>query len=295
MISPETRVPMSPQIPKQGSELTRAQLWARKVLETGEQSPHILRKPTYTSFIDAAWTLLDSPGDFFRHMDDHILQIDKDLRGGRDLGGIKDRSERVAVFTGILVGSLGLDAAASKRVINYVFAPKEDGKRIASQKGDGNKFAYAWKGSWEDDAAFFEVFGDKFIVNGVNYLLQQYTDTKSNLVPEFSEQIADMLTTIFRDKQIQNITKHKATVDINDFINGTAIEMVFRILSQVPIAGAMVEMPLQKMNAIVETNKITKLTGKAVAIWAGRRIRRVLGKNEAFNKGDWAMLASSLL
>jgi len=255
-------------------EPTRQQQWLRKVLETGDQSPHIVRDVNWEAFNTAVKEFKEKPGDFFKKQ---MWDMDKALRGGRDLKGWKDRGERVGVFSVIMATAMGMDLVMSDSVLNPIFAKRENGTRVLLPQKDGASQLHKWFGQpkyeWakygRGKAKLLSYFTDKFVVNGVNFVLQKVTADKSKLVREFNEQIGDFGNII--------------SDPYDDLVNGTSVEMVVRILSQIPLVGAPVEQIFARINKAIETNAITKLTGKAVSIGAGVLVNEYI--NDKWPKG----------
>lgn len=248
-------------------EPTRQQQWLRKVLETGDQSPLIVRDVNWDALNTAVKEFREKPGDFFKKQ---MWDMDKALRGGRDLKGWKERGERVGVFGVIMAAAMAMDLVMSDSVLNPVFAKRENGQRVRLSQKDGASQLHKWFGQpkyeWakygRGKAKLLSYFTDKFVVNGVNFLLQKATADKTKLVREFTEQIGDFGNII--------------SDPYDDLVNGTSVEMVVRILSQVPLLGAPVEQIFARINKGIETNAITKLTGKAVSIGAGVLVKEYI-------------------
>lgn len=241
-----------------GDMKAERQLHWQKLLGTGEFSPYQKEKkaPKGDAFRNAYYELLANPGDFIKNFGTHVHNIDTDIRG-RDIGGAKERLDRSAAYAGMIALFTAFDFATSKP-LEYI--PIRKGTLSAEDVAHNGKIK-AFKKLWE-------VMNDKYATALGNMLVEKVSG-KRGYIHEVADKGADTLQTAFPKT--------------NDLVNGATLESYIRLVSQIPIAGALVEQGTARLSGWQEKSSLHTATGKMLYMALGILIRehRVAGKMSA--------------
>lgn len=238
----------------------------QQVFQVGEHSPYQDKKVEWESVREAWHTSLKNPADFLDHFSEYVRKVDTGLRGGKDIGGAKERLERVAALTGVIALFTAFDYATSK--------PFE--KLFPIKKGN-NLTAYDMKINARMGAVkkIIEVMNDKYATALGNMFVQKLSG-KRGFIHEVADKGADTLQVGFDEA--------------NDWVNGATLESYMRILFQVPIAGAVFEQAITKLAMLQEKSSLHTATGKMLYMGLGVFIR----DNRKAAEMDDAFLANLL-
>ncbi len=225
----------------QDPEPIKSQKFWRMVFET-ENSPYSKkeRKIEWGSAKEAFDEMKHDFPSFIKNYSDHIRAIDVDLRGGRDPGEAKERLQRVAALSGIMALWIAFDAGTSypiKKVMHKYFPLHGDNShRDASIQFFGK---------------LIEVMNDKLASAWGGDLADHLAGKRVAFPTEPPDKLADVLTVAFPQP-------------FEDYVNGSVLESLFRIIYQVPIYGALFEQGMTRIARLQGKSGQNKGIGKAM-------------------------------
>ncbi|MFZ5534765.1 MAG: hypothetical protein ACOY3M_01255 [Patescibacteria group bacterium] len=243
---------------------SRQKHW-QQVFQVGDYSPYdkARKLPQGTALREALYESLTDPISFVTHIGEHIRKVDTDLRGGKDIGGAKERWERVGAFASMAVLFTAFDYATSKpferffpMIKNKVLTPEE--LRLNARMGAMKKI--------------LDVMNDKYATALGNMLVEKISG-KRGFIHEVADKGADTIQSGFEET--------------NDLVNGATLESYMRIFSQVPIVGALFEQGMTRLSLLQEKSSLHTATGKMLYMALGVFIR----DNRKADKMDGASLA----
>lgn len=237
----------------------------QKVFQVGEFTPYQKKEIKWDALRNAWYASLINPAEFLAHIAEHIRNIDIDLRGGKDIGGAKERLERVGALIGVIALFTAFDYATSKP-FEKMF-PLNKGEHISADELRMNARMGALK-------KIIEVMNDKYATALGNMFVEKLSG-KRGFIHEVADKGADTLQVGFDEA--------------NDLVNGATLESYMRILFQVPVAGALFEQAITRLAMLQEKSSIHTATGKMLYMALGVYIkftRAAAGKERAFNAGD---------
>lgn len=278
MTYPNQAEPMKPAVVPSGDGATawkkayiedRKKHW-EKVFQVGEHSPYDKNKkpPQFDALREALYEAIYKPGAFVTHMGQHVRKIDADFRGGKDIGGAKERLERVAALSGVVALFTAFDYATSKPLEKLFPVIKKDAKLMTPDDLRFNARVGGMK-------KIVEVLNDKY-ATALGNMLVEYLSGKRGYIHEVADKGADTLQVGFEKT--------------NDLVNGATLESYMRILSQVPIAGALFEQVVTRLSMLQEKSSLHTATGKMLYMGLGVFIRN----NREADKMDGAELSGLL-
>lgn len=249
--------------PKPPDVVTESQKFWRKMLENGDQPLYDKNKgPVKFAAVKEVFNKFRS-----KSIGEHIMAIDKDFRGGRDAGGIKERAQRVAVLMGIAGGFTFFD---------YITTKPFEGRFPVNKADSSTLSADVLKLNSRNGAimTLIDVLNDKYASALGNMLAEKLTG-KRGFIHEVADKGADTVQVGF--------TKTK------DLMNGATLESYLRILSQVPIAGALLEQAFVRLSLFQESSPLHTATGKMVYMALGvytKFARAAAGKERPVTASD---------
>ena len=249
--------------PKPPEVITDSQKFWRKMFENGDQPLYDKNKGPVK--FDALREVFVNPAS--KSISEHVMAIDKDFRGGRDAGDIKERAQRVAVLIGIAGGFTLFDYITTKPFEGKFPVDKADASTLTPDVLKLN----ARNGAI---MTLIDVMNDKYASALGNMLAEKLTG-KRGFIHEVADKGADTVQVGF--------TKTK------DLMNGATLESYLRILSQVPIAGALVEQAFVRLSLFQESSPLHTATGKMVYMALGvytKFARAAAGKESPLNAED---------
>ncbi|MBI5019727.1 hypothetical protein HZB58_05675 [Candidatus Gottesmanbacteria bacterium] len=241
-----------------------------QVFQVGEHSPYDKKKkpPQFDALREALYEAIYKPGSFVSHMGQHVRKIDADFRGGKDIGGAKERLERVAAFSGVIALFTAFDYATSKPLEKLFPVVKKDAKLMTPDDLRFNARVGGMK-------KVVEVLNDKY-ATALGNMLVEHLSGKRGYIHEVADKGADTLQVGFEKT--------------NDLVNGATLESYMRIISQVPIAGALFEQVVTRLSMLQEKSSLHTATGKMLYMGLGVFIRN----NREADKMDGAELSGLL-
>lgn len=238
---PEVEIPVvpsitSPEVVKKLPEYTESQLFWQKIFDNGDQPLYDTKKgPIKFDAVKEVFNNFNS-----KSVGEHIMAIDKDFRGGRDAGSMKERAQRVGVLMGVLGAFTAFDHVTSMWFDDDSFAFKRYPRKTGDLRRDAKVEAFL---------KVAEVINDKYASALGNMLVENLTG-KRGFIHEVADKGADTITVAFKDS-------------MDDLVNGPNLESAQRILFQVPIVGALLEQGFTRLSMLQETSSIHTATGKA--------------------------------
>lgn len=253
---------------KKYSILNDQQYW-QKIFQNGEYNLYDRnRKPVqWDAFRDASYEWVTDPAKFIKNFGTHIHNIDTDFRGGKDAGGAKERLERVGAMLGVIAAFTAFDYVTSKPFEGKFPVDKTDIKLLPPDVLRSN----ATNGAI---MKFIDVLNDKYATALGNMLAERLTG-KRGFIHEVADKGADTIQEGFSGSK--------------DLMNGATLESYIRILSQVPIAGALFEQGVTRLALLQERSSLHTATGKMVYMALGvfTKFRRAAaGKESPVDAGD---------
>lgn len=248
----------------------RMEHW-QKVFQVGDYSPYNKNKkvPAFDALREATYEAINKPGEFITHVGSHVRKIDADLRGGTDIGGAKERLERVAALSGVIALFTAFDYATSKPIEKLLPLKKErDGVKLGPDDLRYNAKIGGLK-------KIIDVMNDKYATALGNLMVEKLSG-KRGFIHEVADKGADTLQVGFDN--------------LNDLVNGATLESYMRIFSQLPIAGALFEQAMTRISMWQEKSSIHTATGKMLYMGLGIFIR----DNRKADAMDGAALAGIL-
>lgn len=242
-----------------------------KVFQVGEYSPYDKNKkpPQFDALREALYESLYAPGAFVSHLGQHVRKIDADFRGGKDIGGTKERLERVAAFSGVIALFTAFDYATSKPLEKlFPVIKKSDSHSLTPDDLRFNARVGGLK-------KVVEVLNDKY-ATALGNMFVEHLSGKRGYIHEVADKGADTLQVGFENT--------------NDLVNGATLESYMRIISQVPIAGALFEQLVTRLSMLQEKSSLHTATGKMLYMGLGVFIRN----NREADKMDGAELSGLL-
>lgn len=261
-------------------EPTKSQKFWREMYQSGDKSPYKVKRGPVK--FDALKEVFTDPSS--KTFGEHIMAIDKDFRGGVEIGDMKTRATRAAVMIGNMVPNIALDTGSSlipnliekslkdplkselkikndladQERINTRTEGKPLGEVSEATKQDIKKLR-ANIGYINAGGKLFEVMNDKSVTAFGNTIMRTATGEKGWFTCEASDKLNDLLTYGFGDK-------------IEDVSNGPTVESIFRIAYQVPIFGALIEQVWTRWSNFQSSNEYSKGNLKAVYVAIGLAI-----------------------
>ncbi|MEK7577692.1 MAG: hypothetical protein AAB492_03720 [Patescibacteria group bacterium] len=258
-------------------EPTEWQAFFREMYQTGDRSPYKQKRGPVK--FDALKDVFTNPTS--KTIGEHIMAIDKDFRGGVEIGDMKTRGMRAAVMVGNMVPNIALDILTSlpPNLIEKILKnPLKDELKTKHKQAEGEQMKSISEanplGEVSDETQqaikklnskidyinaggkLFEVMNDKNITAVGNTIMRQATGDKGWFTSEASDKLNDLLTYGFKDK-------------IEDVSNGPTLESVFRIVYQVPVIGALVEQGWTRWSNFQSFNEYSKGNLKAAYVAVG--------------------------
>lgn len=227
---------------------------AEKLYQVGEFSPYTkeARPIKWDAFRDASYEWISSPGTFLKNIGTHVRNIDTDFRGGRDYGNAGERLERVKAYAGIIALFTAFDAATSMPLI---------GLKKTERKGEGlTADDHRYNANLLSFIKLVDVLNDKYATALGNMYVEEKTG-KRGFIHEMSDKGADTIQTGF-DKT-------------NDLVNGATLEGYLRIISQIPVAGALFEQGVTRISGWQEKSSLHTATGKMIYMALGIYIKHM--------------------
>lgn len=228
--------------------ITHEQKQAEKLYQVGEFSPYTkeARPIKWDAFRDASYEWISSPGAFLKNIGTHVRNIDTDFRGGRDYGDASERIERVKSYAGIIALFTAFDAVTSLP-LNSLRRNEKKGEVLTADDHRYNANILAF-------IKLVDVLNDKYATALGNMYVEDKTG-KRGFIHEMSDKGADTIQTGF-DKT-------------NDWVNGATLEGYLRIISQIPVAGALFEQGVTRISGWQEKSSIHTATGKMIYMALG--------------------------
>lgn len=247
------------------------QMHWQNVLQMGEYNRYENIQPIkWDALRDATYEWVNNPGEFLKHFGEHIRKIDTDFRGGRDIGDTKIRFERAVAFSGIITLFTAFDYATSKPFKKWLPTRKEDLLQTPADFQNNMTNATLKR--------LIEVINDKWSTVLGNMLVERLTGERK-YIHETSDKAADTIQLGFENTK--------------DWVNGATLESLIRVISQVPIAGALFEQGVTRVARLQEKSAINTTTGKAMYVALGVLIKHVRKSSEGgFSKADQAEIVA---
>lgn len=260
----------------------RQQHW-QKIFQSGEYNLYDReRKPIkWDAFRDACYQSITDPGEFFKHFGEHVRKIDYEFRGEKDAGDAKERMERIGVLSGVIVLFTVFDYVSSKPFNRLIpIKPKFDkiGNKIDLSSDD-----LRFNARGEAIKKLIDVMNDKYATALGNMLVEKLSG-KRGFIHEVADKGADTLQEGFGGLQ--------------DYVNGATLESYMRIISQIPIAGALFEQGVTRLAGLQEKSPVHTATGKMIYMALGvfiKNSRAAAGKERAINQTDIVELAARMM
>jgi len=214
------------------------------------------RKPVqWDAFRDASYEWVTNPAEFIKNFGTHIHNIDTDFRGGKDAGGAKERLERVGAMLGVIAAFTAFDYVTSKP-FEGLFPEIKDNGHLTKEE-------YRANGKNNAITKLIEVLNDKYATALGNMLGERLTG-KRGFIHEVADKGADTIQTAYPNKLPHSM---------NDWVNGATLESYIRIISQVPVAGALFEQGVTRLALWQERTPLHTATGKMIYMALGVFIR----------------------
>lgn len=263
---------MSPEKPIIGKTNDAVQSWATdlkiheqrrlaRVYGVGEFTPYDRNKPPikWDAFQDASYEWFSNPSQFIRNVGTHLRNIDTDFRG-RDIGGTGERMERVAALTTMIAVFTAFDYATSKPFEKLFPFDKTDPKTLPPDILRRN----AWNGAINK---LIGVMNDKYATALGNMYVERQTG-KRGYIHEVADKGADTL--------------QEGWSGTTDVVNGATLESYMRIISQLPVAGALFERGMTNLAMWQERSALHTATGKMIYMALGvfTKFNRIAAKKE---------------
>lgn len=207
------------------------------IFQTGEMTPYDrnIKAPKF----DAVGEAFKHPGDFFTHLRERTKQIDYELRGGKDIGGLNVRMERVFALAGL---------SSMFWAFDYLTGPvfkNEFGRLVPVTQEDPVKK----KALVAATQKFVSVLNDKYASDLSNLLVDKLTGVRSGFNHQIADKGADTLNTGFVES-------------LDDKMNAPMIESGLRIMFQIPVVGALIEQGAVRLTNFQEKSSIHTNFGK---------------------------------
>lgn len=232
-----------------------------RVYEVGEFTPYDKNKPPlkWDAFQDASYEWFSNPAEFIRNIGTHMRNIDTDFRG-RDIGGAGERMERVAALSAIIAVFTAFDYATSKPFEKLLPVDKRDPDTLPPDILRRN----AWNGAINK---LIDVMNDKYATALGNMYVERLTG-KRGYIHEVADKGADTL--------------QDGWSGTKDIVNGATLESYMRIVSQLPVAGALFERGMTNLSMWQERSALHTATGKMIymALGAFTKFSRIAAKKE---------------
>lgn len=220
---------------------------AEKLYQVGEFSPYTkeARPIKWDAFRDASYEWVSSPGTFLKNIGTHVRNIDTDFRGGRDYGNTGERLERVKAYAGIIALFTAFDVATSYP-FRYFLKEKDKPVTADDHRYNANVLSFL---------QLVSVLNDKYATALGNKMVEDKTG-KRGYIHEMADKGADTIQTAFKK-------------ETNDLVNGATLESYLRIVSQVPVVGALFEQGVTRISGWQEKSSIHTATGKMIYMALG--------------------------
>ncbi len=241
---------VAPKLPE--PEPTESQKFWRKMFDKGDQELYNRQKGPVK--FDALKEAFANPAS--KSIGEHIMAIDKDFRGGRDAGDVKERLQRISTLLGVLGLFTAFDWGTSKAI-------EKPFNKIFPIFNASDKQYMAMR---EALKKVLEVMNDKYASVLGNMLIEKLTG-KRGFIHEVADKGADTIT---------------VGIDgWDDWVNGSTLESAQRILFQIPIAGALLEQGLTRLSMFQEKSPLHTVTGKMIYMGFGVLLRELeVGKRK---------------
>lgn len=226
----------------------------QKVLEMGDYTPYDkAKKPIkWDAFREASYEWITDPGKFIKNAGRHIRKIDYEFRGEKDIGGAKERLERVAALTGIITIFTAFDVATSRAAGRFLPIIKDKEKNGTEIKLSSDQLWYNAKN--KAMRKLVNVMNDKY-ATALGNILAERLSGKRGFIHEVADKGADTIQEGFGGTL--------------DKVNGATLESYMRIISQVPIAGALFEQGMTRIAMWQEKSSLHTATGKMLYMALG--------------------------
>lgn len=230
----------------------------RNMYQTGETNPYRKdRKPVqWDAFRDASYEMIMQPGEFAKHIGEHIRAIDTDFRGGVDIGDAKVRLQRMAAMGANIVPYFVFDVVTSipaALIETYV-------ENWLSANGHLDKDTRKTVNTYLRGAKkIIDVQNDKVVTALGDIIASKQAGEKVYFTHELSDKGADLAQTAMEDY-------------LKDAINGPVLESINRILYQIPIGGALWEQLCARITALQERSPLNKGIAKSMYMGVGTAI-----------------------
>ncbi len=309
-------------------EPTEWQKFFREMYQTGDKSPYkVKRGPIkFDAWKVAIKEEFTNPVAFIKHAGDHVMAIDKDFRGGVEIGDMKTRATRAVVMVGNMVPNIALDIVTSlppnlleKATVDHLrkdLSKAQDAAKVDKQSQKEGILAQAVA------SQKMETVADEKIPKEVEELIE-----KIQIPPKLQESINALtgqiggvklfwrMTEVMNDKNVtafgNTIQRHltgekgwftsEASDKLNDlltaafkdvaedFLNGPTIESLFRIAYQVPVFGALFEQVWTRWSNFQSYNEYTKgnLKGAYAGIGAAIGYMRDVDNKTNYTPSHW--------
>lgn len=255
-------------------EPTESQKFFREMYQTGDKSPYKVKRGPVK--FDAFKEVFSNPTS--KTFGEHIMAIDKDFRGGVEIGDMKIRGMRAVVMVGNMAPNIAFDIVSSippnlfeKGFEEHLKVDMKTAKdkakaeiaqtAIADKEGKVTPETQALIDGLTTKVASVrmigrigEVMNDKNVTALGNTIMRQLTGEKGWFTGEASDKLNDLLTAGFRDVA-------------EDFLNGPTIESAFRILYQIPVVGALIEQGWTRWTNFQSASEYSK--GNLKALYTG--------------------------
>lgn len=236
------------------------------------------RKPVgFDAFRDASYEWINNPVQFMKNFGKHVRKIDYEFRGEKDAGGAKERLERVGALLGVIAAFTAFDYLTSKPFKKAFPEKKED-------NGHLTKDEYRINGRNGAINTLIGVLNDKYATALGNMLGERLTG-KRGFIHEVADKGADTIQTAYPNKLPHSM---------NDWVNGATLESYIRIISQVPIAGALFEQGATRLALWQERSPLHTATGKMIYMALGVFIRENR-KAAHMSVGEYAAAAARMV
>ncbi len=244
----------------------------QKVLQMGEYTPYDKEKKPikWDAFRDASYEWITDPGKFIKNAGTHIRKIDYEFRGEKDIGGVEERLERVGALVKIITLFTAFDYVTSKPVewLFPVTLDKEEPKQNIINKLHLTSDQLRFNARNRAMRKLIDVMNDKYATALGNKFAENLSG-KRGFIHEVADKGADTIQTGWKET--------------NDYVNGATLESYIRIISQIPIAGALFEQATSRLAMLQERSPLHTATGKMIYMALGVFIAesRSAGKMEA--------------
>lgn len=190
-----------------------------------------------------------------------LRRVDAQIRG-RDIGGVKERSLRIAGNAALGGGAIVADHA-NIFVERLLFPREHQSQATASSQPREMAQQSEPKNPWR--AALdtgLELVSDDLVEIGGNWVVRQATGEKEAEYPsKLSNTLAEWTTVALAAFLPDKLRRQR----FQNFINGFSVEAVLRIMEQIPIIGALSERGKQAVSHFLEESKVVNYLNSRIA------------------------------